>query len=154
MSDGKLKIADFGKISSILANKLNADGEHFGSPNFMSPEQRWKTHASNRYVSRRFALSTTAQAVKPFTGAIFPPSRRGTFVGFAITRLLVTIVPDIDPVLENLAETLFAKPEDRGGGARWLLFQLRTYLNQSQPPSHLKPTVNHLDKMVKWEIKL
>lgn len=149
MSDGKLKIADFG-IAHISEQNLTQTGSILGSPNFMSPEQidgKKPTHQTDMF-SLGSVFYYCLAGRKPFTGGNIPTIMRN--ICDLPHASLVTIVPDIDPVLENLVETLLQKkPEDRGGGARWLSLQLRTYLNQKGIHDPAELTKDYLDKIGK-----
>ncbi len=129
-SEGKLKIADFG-IAHISEQNLTATGSILGSPNFMSPEQidgSKPTHQTDMF-SLGAVFYYCLSGRKPFSGPNIPTIMRN--ICDMPHASLGTIIPDVDPVLENLVETLLQKaPENRGKGARWLSLQLRTYLNQ------------------------
>ena len=149
MSDGKLKIADFG-IAHISEQNLTQTGSILGSPNFMSPEQidgKKPTHQTDMF-SLGAVFYYCLSGRKPFTGPNIPTIMRN--ICDLPHASLATIIPDVDPVLENLVETLLQKkPEDRGNGARWLSLQLRSYLNQKGVLDPSEATKSYLDKVGK-----
>lgn len=129
-SEGVLKIADFG-IAHISEQNLTQTGSILGSPNFMSPEQVEGKKPS--HMTDMFSLGAVfyycLSGRKPFAGANIPSIMR--HICDLPHAPLDTIIPDPDPFLAGLVDTLLAKePENRGKGARWLSQQLRGYLNQ------------------------
>ncbi|MDQ3001480.1 MAG: protein kinase [Fibrobacterota bacterium] len=129
-SEGVLKIADFG-IAHISEQNLTQTGSILGSPNFMSPEQidgKKPSHLTDMFsLGAVFYYCLTGR--KPFSGSNIPMIMR--HICDLPHAPVSSIVPDADPYLENLVDTLLQKaPEDRGKGARWLSLQLRSYLNQ------------------------
>jgi serine/threonine protein kinase len=129
-SEGVLKIADFG-IAHISEQNLTQTGSILGSPNFMSPEQVEGKKPS--HMTDMFSLGAVfyycLSGRKPFSGANIPTIMR--HICDIPHAPLDTIIPDPDPFLAGLVDTLLAKePENRGKGARWLSQQLRGYLNQ------------------------
>ena len=149
MSDGKLKIADFG-IAHISEQNLTQTGSILGSPNFMSPEQiegKKPSHQTDMF-SLGAVFYYCLAGRKPFTGPNIPTIMRN--ICDLPHGSLATLVPDVDPVLDNLVETLLQKaPEDRGKGARWLSLQLRSYLNQRGVLDPSETTKAYLDKVGK-----
>jgi hypothetical protein len=149
MSDGKLKIADFG-IAHISEQNLTQTGSILGSPNFMSPEQidgRKPSHQTDMF-SLGAVFYYCLSGRKPFTGPNIPTIMRN--ISDMPQASLATIIPDVDPFLENLVDTLLQKkPEDRGNGARWLSLQLRSYLNQRGILDPSDATKGYLEKVGK-----
>ncbi len=149
MGDGKLKIADFG-IAHISEQNLTQTGSILGSPNFMSPEQidgKKPTHQTDMF-SLGACFYYCLSGRKPFTGPNIPTIMRN--ICDLPHASLATIIPDVDPILENLVETLLQKsPESRGGGSRWLSLQLRGYLNQKGVMDPAETTRDYLDKVGK-----
>src|SRR5690606_21590432 len=129
-SDGVLKIADFG-IAHISEQNLTQTGSILGSPNFMSPEQidgQKPTHMADMFsLGAVFYYCLTGR--KPFNGPNIPSIMR--HISDMPHDPVSSLLPQVDPVLENLVDTLLKKiPEERGKGARWLSLQLRAYLNK------------------------
>jgi serine/threonine protein kinase len=129
-SEGVLKIADFG-IAHISEQNLTQTGSILGSPNFMSPEQVEGKKPS--HMTDMFSLGAVfyycLSGRKPFSGANIPTIMR--HICDLPHAPLDTVMPDPDPFLAGLVDTLLAKePENRGKGARWLSQQLRGFLNQ------------------------
>jgi eukaryotic-like serine/threonine-protein kinase len=126
---GYLKISDFG-IAHVQNDSLTKTGAILGSPLFMSPEQSLGLKPIT-FQSDIFSL-----------GAVFysclaghPPFQGKSFVELSrkITRQphipLIQLRPELDPALAGLVETLLQKrPNQRGGGPKWLHHQLKSYL--------------------------
>jgi serine/threonine protein kinase len=129
-SEGSLKIADFG-IAHIAEQNLTQTGSILGSPNFMSPEQidgRKPTHQTDLF-SLGAVFYYCLSGRKPFTGPNIPTIMRN--ICDLPHAPIPETIPDADPFLVNLIDTLLQKePANRGKGARWLSLQLRSYLNQ------------------------
>ena len=129
-SEGVLKIADFG-IAHISEQNMTQTGSILGSPNFMSPEQvegKKPSHLTDMFsLGAVFYYCMTGR--KPFSGSNIPTIMR--HICDLPHDPVSSVIPDADPFLENLVDTLLQKdPANRGKGARWLSLQLRGYLNQ------------------------
>ncbi|MDB5048356.1 MAG: protein kinase [Fibrobacteres bacterium] len=145
-SEGVLKIADFG-IAHISEQNMTQTGSILGSPNFMSPEQVEGKKPS--HLTDMFSLGAVfyycMAGRKPFSGANIPTIMR--HICDLPHDPLSSIIPDADPFLENLVDTLLQKaPENRGKGARWLSLQLRSYLNQKGLLDLTEATKDFLEK--------
>ncbi len=148
-SDGKLKIADFG-IAHISEQNLTQTGSILGSPNFMSPEQiegNKPTHQTDMF-SLGSVFYYCLAGTKPFTGANINAIMRN--ICDLPHTPVSALLPDVDPFLNNLVETLLQKePANRGSGARWLTLQLRTYLNKKGILDPADATKDFLEKIGK-----
>ncbi len=126
---GHLKIADFG-ISHLKDHTQTGTGIIIGSACYMSPEQA-NGEKGITYQSDMFSLGTVfyrcLSGLDPFYTESVPGTLRKIVDGQH--QPLHQVMPDLDPELFRLVETLLQKdPTKRGGGPSWLKTQLREYL--------------------------
>jgi serine/threonine protein kinase len=126
---GYLKIADFG-ISHLKDHTQTGTGIIIGSACYMSPEQA-NGEKGITYQSDMFSLGTVfyrcLSGLDPFYTESVPGTLRKIVDGQH--QPLHKVMPDLDPELFRLVETLLQKdPTKRGGGPSWLKTQLREYL--------------------------
>ncbi len=129
-SEGILKIADFGIAHIADEQNRTQTGTVLGSPNFMSPEQIEGLRPSHKTdlfsLGGVFYYCLTGKL--PFTGPSIPVTMRN--ICDHTQPSILELNPEADPFLVSLVGVLLQKnPSDRGEGARWLSFQLRSYLN-------------------------
>ena len=131
---GYLKITDFGIVFLKDRANLTSTGQVLGTPRFMSPEQvrgrRQITHQSDLFSIGVIFYYCLAGRL-PFQG----DSIHQVMSAIAEERHtpLRSLLPNVDPHLESLIETLLQKdPAKRGPGAQWLQSELKKYLFKRQ----------------------
>ena len=140
-TEGVLKIADFG-LAHINEQNLTMTGSLLGSPGYMSPEQieGGPPTSQTDMFSLGVVLYCCLCGCRPFASTNMAGLMRDIC---DLPHLpVLEVVPAAAPELASLAEILLhKKPVERGGGARWLALQLRTFLGQNgvfDPAGHCR----------------
>ena len=113
-SSGRLMVLDFGiSKATDIPTGLTTRGETLGTPYYMSPEQiRGETcDARSDLYSFGVMLFEMLAGRKPFVGDNLRIIELGHLE--KLPPALSTIVPDVDPVLEQLVNRLLEKERDR-----------------------------------------
>ncbi len=108
LPSGRIKITDFGIARLMEEPSLTADGQVFGTPSYMSPEQ-----VAGRTLDARTDLFSLAIVLyemltgrKPFTGDSV------VTITYNIMNQDVTIPPDVPPYLERVIRRSLSKNPD------------------------------------------
>jgi hypothetical protein len=125
---GRVKLTDFGLARGADTERLTMTGELVGTPQYMSPEQ---ASGATNLDARSDIYSLGALVFELVTGR--PPFEGG---GFPVIGQIQTappprpreLAPDIPAPFERFLLRLLAKsPEDRGGFAGDVAFELETF---------------------------
>ena len=117
-SSGRLMVLDFGiSKATDIPTGLTTRGETLGTPYYMSPEQiKGETcDARSDLYSFGVMLFEMLAGRKPFVGDNLRIIELGHLE--KLPPALSTIVPDVDPVLEQLVNRLLEKEKDRRPGS-------------------------------------
>ncbi len=130
LSDGDVKVMDFGIARARRFEGLTVTGAFLGSPDYIAPEaiEGGETDARSDLYSLGVTFYETLTGRRPFAGD----------TPFAVLRMHLTqppprpstLRPDVPPELERLVLRLLAKaPSERFATAEDLVRALRDYLN-------------------------
>lgn len=141
LEENRVKITDFGIARIMDEPSITMDGQVFGTPSYMSPEQ-----VAGKPIDQRsdiFSLGVVLYEMltgrKPFTGDSV------VSITYSIMNQDVIIPPGIPPQLERILRKCLAKdPNNRYQSVRELADDLRLYLNgdQSAPVPTMQMAVN------------
>jgi serine/threonine protein kinase len=129
-TDGVLKIADFG-IAHIADLGLTQAGDILGTPYYMAPEQTMaETPVPQTDLwALGVVLYQCLTGRRPFEGANFTEIKRRIRAGIYIP--VTERVPDIDPELIGLVDSLLAQEPETRGTALGLAQRLDAWLDKA-----------------------
>ena len=131
LPDGRVKITDFGIARLTFEPTLTIDGQVFGTPSYMSPEQviGKEIDARTDVFSAGIILYEALTGVKPFTGD------NVVSISHAITHLQP---PDPQGVpygiVQIIRKALEKRPADRHHSAKEMAGALKSEIVQPEPP--------------------
>lgn len=135
LPDGRVKITDFGIARLTFEPTLTIDGQIFGTPSYMSPEQviGKEIDARTDVFSTGIILYEALTGIKPFTGD------NVVSISHAITHLQPPDPQGVPYGVVQIVRTALDKvPGQRQHSAREMAASLKKEMSQPEPPQPLQ----------------
>ena len=131
LPDGRVKITDFGIARLTFEPTLTIDGQVFGTPSYMSPEQvvGKEIDARTDVFSAGIILYEALTGTKPFTGD------NVVSISHAITHLQPAEPQGVPyGIVQIIRKALEKRPADRHHSAKEMAAALKSEIVQPEPP--------------------
>jgi serine/threonine-protein kinase len=138
LPDGGVKLTDFGIARLTFEPTLTIDGQVFGTPSYMSPEQviGKEIDARTDVFSAGIILYEALTGIKPFTGD------NVVSISHAITHLQPADPQGVPYGIVQIVRKALAKaPGDRHHSARTMAAALKAEMVQPEPQPSIQPSV-------------